>query len=335
MVGSRRGGGRADAKHDRVRAATWRVRVRDAVGLVAVGDLQLVVQPKIPRSHLLYLLAEAEAIPRLDEQRGALAAGLSLWELIALWFLDAAEHVLRLDLIRDYTPVEDELQLVRGRLAVLPTGRAYYQGRISLFCEYDDFRTDTPLNRVVRAGAEAVARSGVLSWSVRRRALRLVMRMDEVGPLESDDLRVRLDRRTAHYADALAPERAMDEYDRIGQEAFLDKYGFHPAKRFMVVRDGRRYDSKAIFGAAWGYQSKTRGRCRPATLLVASRRSSDSFDGSGSRWKTTRVPLNRAPSSPKVRPTAGPTSERHSNSVRLTSLLPAACSRGPSRTPFC
>lgn len=111
MVGSRRGGGRADAKHDRVRAATWRVRVRDAVGLVAVGDLQLVVQPKIPRSHLLYLLAEAEAIPRLDEQRGALAAGLSLWELIALWFLDAAEHVLRLDLIRDYTLLRTSFSL--------------------------------------------------------------------------------------------------------------------------------------------------------------------------------------------------------------------------------
>lgn len=39
--------------------SAWRVRVRDAVGLVAVEDLQLVVQPKIPRSHLLYLLAES------------------------------------------------------------------------------------------------------------------------------------------------------------------------------------------------------------------------------------------------------------------------------------
>jgi 5-methylcytosine-specific restriction protein B len=45
---------------------------------------------------------------------------------------------------------------------------------------------------------------------------------------------------------------AMDEFDRLGREAFLDKYGFGRAKTYVVLRDGDQYDSKAIFGVAYG-----------------------------------------------------------------------------------
>src|SRR5687767_15173562 len=37
----------------------WEVRVSDAVGLVSIGDLQLIVEPKIPVSHLLHLFAKS------------------------------------------------------------------------------------------------------------------------------------------------------------------------------------------------------------------------------------------------------------------------------------
>ena len=46
---------------------------------------------------------------------------------------------------------------------------------------------------------------------------------------------------------------AIKEYDRIGRESFLQKYGFGPSRRYWLVHDGNRYDSKAIVGAAHGY----------------------------------------------------------------------------------
>jgi 5-methylcytosine-specific restriction protein A len=46
---------------------------------------------------------------------------------------------------------------------------------------------------------------------------------------------------------------ALDEYDELGQDAFLDKYSFHPARSYLLVHDGKRYDSKAIVGVAHGY----------------------------------------------------------------------------------
>jgi len=45
---------------------------------------------------------------------------------------------------------------------------------------------------------------------------------------------------------------AIAEYDTLGQDAFLDKYGFHPARSYVLIHNGKRYDSKAIVGVAHG-----------------------------------------------------------------------------------
>ncbi len=47
---------------------------------------------------------------------------------------------------------------------------------------------------------------------------------------------------------------AVSECDQLGRHAFLEKYGFHPARSYFLVVEGRDYDSKAIVGAAHGYQ---------------------------------------------------------------------------------
>jgi 5-methylcytosine-specific restriction protein A len=47
--------------------------------------------------------------------------------------------------------------------------------------------------------------------------------------------------------------QAVAEYDRLGQDRFLDKYGFGTARSYRLVVDGKTYDSKAIVGAAHGF----------------------------------------------------------------------------------
>jgi 5-methylcytosine-specific restriction protein A len=46
---------------------------------------------------------------------------------------------------------------------------------------------------------------------------------------------------------------AIAEFDRLGREEFLSRYGFGPARRYLLVYRGAEYDSKAIAGAAHGY----------------------------------------------------------------------------------
>jgi 5-methylcytosine-specific restriction protein A len=49
--------------------------------------------------------------------------------------------------------------------------------------------------------------------------------------------------------------KAIEEYDALGQPAFLRRYKFDRARQYVLVHDGKRYDSKAIVGVAHRFLS--------------------------------------------------------------------------------
>ena len=181
----------------------WKVRVHDAVGIIAVSDLQIIVHPKIPQHHFFYLLAESSAIPRLGEERGWIKRDESLWELVATWYLNAAENILRKDLLRDYAEHQAFLPAKRGQIIHLPTARAFYSGRFGFESRFEEFTTDTPLNRTLKAAADTVMKNTFLPRHLRRRAKAVFSRMKSVGKFEFADLRASIDRRSSFYADGI------------------------------------------------------------------------------------------------------------------------------------
>src|SRR5262245_18231794 len=56
--------------------------------------------------------------------------------------------------------------------------------------------------------------------------------------------------------------QAVEEFDRLGREGFLRKYGFGPAREYVLVNEGKQYDSKDIMGAAHGYEYPAKGPLR-------------------------------------------------------------------------
>ena len=58
-------------------------------------------------------------------------------------------------------------------------------------------------------------------------------------------------------------ERAIVDFDRLGRDSFLARYGFGKARGYFLIRSGRRYDSKAVVGAAHGYDLPELGPLRP------------------------------------------------------------------------
>ena len=84
--------------------------------------------------------------------------------------------------------------------------------------------------------------------------------------------------------------KSIEEYDRLGAEAFLRKYGFATAKNYFLLHDGREYDSKAILGVAHAYSRRGEGPLKASD-----------FSGGDA---TVKRSLERLGFTVKVRPTA-------------------------------
>lgn len=64
---------------------------------------------------------------------------------------------------------------------------------------------------------------------------------------------------------------AMEEFDAVGREAFLEGYGFNGAREYFLVHDGRRYDSKAIAAVAHKWAPDSDGQALTALELSGGR----------------------------------------------------------------
>jgi hypothetical protein len=67
------------------------------------------------------------------------------------------------------------------------------------------------------------------------------------------------DRHLSDLTSSRAVIDAIAEFDRLGREAFLKKYGYGKSHRYFLEHEARQYDSKAIVGAAYGFQFPDRG----------------------------------------------------------------------------
>jgi hypothetical protein len=57
--------------------------------------------------------------------------------------------------------------------------------------------------------------------------------------------------------------KAIEEFDSIGRDSFLKKYGFLKSKIYVIEYNNKQYDSKAIIGVAHGYEFPDKGHLTP------------------------------------------------------------------------
>lgn len=65
--------------------------------------------------------------------------------------------------------------------------------------------------------------------------------------------------------------RAIKEFDELGREAFLRRYGFGRAARYAVEHEGSSYDAKALLGAAHGFQFPEKGPLQSSEIPSSDR----------------------------------------------------------------
>lgn len=185
---------------DRLRDGGYRVTFRDVIGLVRVGDKQIRVLPKIPIDHFSYIASRSDLAPRLSTTTTQVDEGLDFSAVIARWCVDSAEKLLRQGLRKDYTDQTNELDQVQGSIQPMETTMLTSIGVARAVCSFQEFTEDIMLNRVAKAACLKVARMDFVDSALRARARQVAYRMDDVGAMQPNDLRVQVDRLTANYS---------------------------------------------------------------------------------------------------------------------------------------
>jgi 5-methylcytosine-specific restriction enzyme subunit McrC len=175
------------------------VTFREVIGVVQLGHIRIRVAPKIPWAHFVYIASRSEFSPRLSTDIASIEQGFEFVGMLCRWFVDSAERLVRLGLRQDYGETTQELEEVRGRLLPFETAAEVLKGRLVASCLFDELTYDTPLNRIVRAACERVSCLSNISADTRRRARRLLYRMDGVGQLLHADIRRKPDRLSKSY----------------------------------------------------------------------------------------------------------------------------------------
>jgi 5-methylcytosine-specific restriction endonuclease McrBC regulatory subunit McrC len=181
----------------------WTISVDNAVGVISVAGLQIVVRPKIPVTHLLYLFVRAGSLPRFVAEVTEVPDDANFLDLVANWYVQALQTLLVGDIMRDYVEERDSLKVLRGTLQPYETARLFFSGQFRFAQIYENFDVDIPLNRILKEAARRIVGMLTLAEDVRRKARRSADRFNVVGDVTGSDLRVDVDRRTANYRDAL------------------------------------------------------------------------------------------------------------------------------------
>jgi hypothetical protein len=187
--------------HRRPGDSEWRIQVANAIGVIGVGNVQIIIHPKIGGQHFNFISSMALNPSWMRFGDGAHRLAKDESYLAAVWksFLDALSISLKADLHRDYEEKFEEIGYVRGKMDVYRTSVNLARGILRFPSTFEDHTEDNPVNRTLRAAAQLVGRSltllGITGDKDPRgltalRAWELLYRMGNVGELRPGDLDV-------------------------------------------------------------------------------------------------------------------------------------------------
>ena len=173
------------------------VKAKNFVGVIAVPGGAIEILPKIDKpdkegkeraqQNLLYMLSLTRKI--VGEERDLAAIGKQkmplLDQLIAL-FAEKTLKELKRGINHTYVTREENLYRLKGKLLVgqHAVKNAVHQERV--YCRYDDFISDTPLNRILKSACRKLL-SVSSSTTAQKKLREIVFLLDEVQDLEIAD----------------------------------------------------------------------------------------------------------------------------------------------------
>ena len=202
------------------RAGTYRLAAGPQVGAVEVGDLSVLIEPKMGIPQLLSLACYAMGVFRPQDQRlFDFEESEALPDTLAIALASAARGAFVHGLLHGYREEEEALQTVRGRIRLEEQMRRRFGIGLPVEVRYDEFTDDILANRLVKAAVGRLSGMRLRSLKARRGLSWVAGMLEQVSPVEfgpNDVPDIRFDRLNEHYRGVVGTGPARAPARRVG-----------------------------------------------------------------------------------------------------------------------
>ena len=188
------------------------LKPNSTVGAVEIGDLSILIRPKIGIPALLSLACYAIGRVKFQMEEFDFPEENALHDVLALALGRAARMAFARGLLHGYHTEEEALYTVRGRIRFDEQIRRRFGIALPVEVRYDEFTDDILANRLVKAAAYRLGHMGLRSPKARNDLGWIAGMLDNVSPVEFPAgavPEVRFDRLNEHYRGVVALSRLI------------------------------------------------------------------------------------------------------------------------------
>ncbi len=192
--------------------AYW-LRPGSTVGAVEVGDLSVLIRPKIGIPQLLSLASYAMGVFKSQEERlFDFEEEQALPDTLAIALAASARRAFSRGLLHGYRTEEEALHTVRGRIRFADQIRQRFGIPLPIEVRYDEFTDDITENQLVKAAAMRLGGMRLRSPKARRDLGWIAAMLENVSSVEFDSKHVpdvSFDRLNEHYHSVVGLSRLI------------------------------------------------------------------------------------------------------------------------------
>ena len=147
---------------------TYILRPSSRIGVLALGELAIVVRPKIPIDRVMFMISYALGLARGPQDDVPLDRDADVLEAIIPAFTHHTRQAIRRGLLQGYRSEEDALHTVRGRIRFGDQIRRRFGIPLPIEISFDDFTEDIEENRLLKTALHLLGRMPIRSPMARR-----------------------------------------------------------------------------------------------------------------------------------------------------------------------
>ena len=151
----------------------YRLKTSSYIGALNVGDLAVVIRPKIPIARVMFLIAYAMDPKDWRKHAFELEKAPDVLEAIALAFAHRTRQAIQRGLLQGYRREEDALHTVRGRVRFDDQISRRFGIPLPVEVAFDEYTEDIEKNRLLKTAIHRLGHTLIRSPTTRRELRRL------------------------------------------------------------------------------------------------------------------------------------------------------------------